>query len=66
MQAFANKFPFNEGKCKQPRIRFNGSIMQFDPIQIKNNPIEVVDYAKNLRLYMSLVTSSGIIMFAKS
>jgi hypothetical protein len=40
--------------------------MQFDPIQIKNNPVEVVDYAKNLRLYMSLVTSSGIIMFAKS
>jgi hypothetical protein len=42
-QAQANKFQFNERKCKELRIGFSLNPTQFDPILINNNPVDVVD-----------------------
>ena len=53
MQAKANKFQLHEGKCKELRIGFNRNAPQFDPILINNNPIEVIESAKILGLYVS-------------
>ena len=53
IQAKANKFQLNEGKCKELRIGCNRNTPQFDPILINNNPIEVVECVKLLGLYVS-------------
>ena len=47
-QAQANKFQFNEGKCKELRIGFSSKPTQFDPISINDKSLEVVDHAKIL------------------
>ncbi len=47
IQALANKFQLNKGKCKELPIEFNRSTTQFDPILINSNPIEAVECAKN-------------------
>ncbi len=52
-QAQANKFQFNEGKCKELRIGFSSKPTQFDPISINDKSLEVVDHAKILGLHVS-------------
>ena len=47
IQALANKFQLNKGKCKELPIEFNRSTTQFDPILINSNPIEAFECAKN-------------------
>ncbi len=39
-QAQANKFQFNEGKCKELRIGFSSKPTQFDPISINDKSLE--------------------------
>ena len=40
IQAKANKFQLNEGKCKELRIGFNRNTPQFDPILIDLSPFK--------------------------
>ena len=63
-KSHAHKSHLNESKCKELRITFVTTDPQFDPILVKERPLETVPTAKLLGLNISGI-SNGIIISQK-